>query len=133
MKEARGEIIETSDTGIDSKSEALTSVFGRSHVQRMVKKILLENAFRSGEWVVFEGRPITNLELVIRELLESRAWQAKVAAIELGFGKEPNIAKVEGGVEVTFKVEHDDSWMEAPLLEEDEAVEVLEASYEVVH
>jgi hypothetical protein len=86
----------------------------------MVKKILLENAFRKGEWVTYEGRPITNLELVIRELLESRAWQAKVAAIELGFGKEPNVAKVEGGVEVTFKVEHDDSWREAPITIEGE-------------
>lgn len=125
--EGRDEIIESIDTGIESKSEALTSVFGRSHVQRMVKKILLENAFRSGEWVTFEGRPITNLELVIRELLESRAWQAKVAAIELGFGKAPQVNKVEGGVEVTFKVEHDDSWMEAPSVEED----VLEAEFTV--
>ena len=131
--EARDEIIETSDTDIESKSEALTSVFGRSHVQKMVKKILLENAFRKGEWVIFEGRPITNLELVIRELLESRAWQAKIAAIELGFGKTPQVSKVEGGVEVTFKVEHDDSWMEAHSADEDDEVEVLEATYEVVH
>ena len=131
--EDKHEIIESSDTDIDSKSEALTSVFGRSHVQKIVKKILLENAFRKGEWVVFEGRPITNLELVIRELLESRAWQAKIAAIELGFGKAPQVAKVEGGIEVTFKVEHDDSWMEAPLLDEDDEPEALEATYEVVH
>ena len=130
--EARDEIIETKETGIESKSEALTSVFGRSHVQKMVKKILLENAFREGEWVVFEGRPITNLELVIRELLESRAWQAKIAAIELGFGKTPQVSKVEGGVEVTFKVEHDDSWMEA-ITDEEGETDVLEATYEVVH
>ena len=131
--EARDEIIETSDTDIESKSEALTSVFGRSHVQKMVKKILLENAFRKGEWVIFEGRAITNLELVIRELLESRAWQAKIAAIELGFGKTPQVSKVEGGVEVTFKVEHDDSWMDAHSIDEDDEVDVLEATYEVVH
>jgi hypothetical protein len=123
----KDEIIETLDTGIDSKSDALTSVFGRSHVQKMVKKILLENAFRKGEWVTFEGRPITNLELVIRELLESRAWQAKVAAIELGFGKAPQVSKVEGGLEVTFKVEHDDSWMEAPTADEDS----IEAEFSV--
>ena len=117
--ETKDEIILREDTDIDSPSKSLTSVFGRSHVQRMVKKILLENAFRSGKWVEYEGRPITNLDLVIRELLESRAWQAKVAAIELGFGKAPLVNKVEGGVEITFKVEHDDSWMEAPLLETD--------------
>ena len=117
--EIKDEIIHIEDSDLDLPSKSLTSVFGRSHVQRMVKKILLENAFRAGEWVEYEGRPITNLELVIRELLESRAWQAKVAAIELGFGKAPLVNKVEGGVEVTFKVEHDDSWMEAPLIEED--------------
>lgn len=132
-KEVRDEIIKSDDADIDIRPEALTSVFGRSHVQKMVKKILLENAFRSGEWVVFEGRPITNLELVIRELLESRAWQAKIAAIELGFGKTPQVNKVEGGVEVTFKVEHDDSWMEAITDEDDDDVDVLEATYEVVH
>lgn len=123
--ETKDEIIHIEDSDLGLPSKSLTSVFGRSHVQRMVKKILLENAFRSGEWVEYEGRPITNLELVIRELLESRAWQAKVAAIELGFGKAPLVNKVEGGVEVTFKVEHDDSWMEAPLLE----VDVVEGEF----
>lgn len=93
--------------------------FGRREVESLVKRVLLEDAFRTGEWVMHEGRPITNLELLIRELMEHRSWNAKVAVLELGIGKAPLVQQVEGGVEVIFKVEHDDSWIEAVPEEEE--------------
>ncbi len=96
--------------------------FTRNKLQSFVRSILLDDAFRDSEWVMYEGRPISNIELLIRELMEHKAWQAKVAAIELGFGRAPVVNQVEGGVEVVFKVEHDDSWIEA-VTEEEEAVE----------
>jgi hypothetical protein len=44
MVEARDEIIESEDTGIDIKSDALTSVFGRSHVLVYLAEVM------SREW-----------------------------------------------------------------------------------
>ena len=95
------------------------SYFTRREVEALVKKLLLEDAYRNDEWVMHDGRPITNLELMLRELMEHRSWNAKVAVLELGIGKAPLVQQVEGGVEVIFKVEHDDSWIEAVPEEEE--------------
>lgn len=118
---------ETAIAELECSKESLTestkgvSYFQRRDVEALVKKLLLEDAYRNDEWVMHEGRPITNLELLIRELMEHRSWNAKVAVLELGIGKAPMVQQVEGGVEVIFKVEHDDSWIEA-VPEEDEDV-----------
>ena len=97
--------------------------FGRKDVEALVKRVLLEDAFRKDEWVMYEGRAITNLELLIRELMEHRSWNAKVAVLELGIGKAPLVQQVEGGVEVIFKVEHDESWIEAVTEDDEDAVD----------
>jgi hypothetical protein len=106
--------------------ETITSVVGRAEISRVFKKIFLEDAFRDGEWVEYQGRPITNLELYARELLEHKSWQAKTAAFEIAFGKEPQVQKVEGETTVIFKVEHSDDWAEAPVDEEEATFEVVD-------
>ena len=112
--------LECKDASLVGKATDHSGYFGRREVETLVKRILLEDAFRKDEWVTHEGMPITNLELLIRELMEHRSWNAKVAVLELGIGKAPLVQQVEGGVEVIFKVEHDDSWIEA-VPEEDES------------
>lgn len=110
---------ETELAELECKEASLTDpvgtelYFGRGDVASLVKRVLLEDAFRKDEWVMYEGRPISNLELLIRELMEHRSWNAKVAVLELGIGKAPVVQQHEGAVKVIFEVEHDDSWIEA--------------------
>lgn len=87
----------------------------------VAKRILMEDAYRDEEWVMYDGRPITNIELMLRELIAHKQWRPKLAVLELIFGKAAATQKVEGGVEVIFKVEHDEDWYtEAELLEDGE-------------
>jgi hypothetical protein len=101
---------------LDSKGDGY---FNRQDAAKVARKILLEDAFRKGEYVLYDGKPITNLELLLRELLEHRSWNARIAALEFAFGKAPDVNKVEGGIEVVFKVEYEEDWIDGVALVED--------------
>jgi hypothetical protein len=101
---------------LDSKGDGY---FNRQDAAKVARKILLEDAFRKGEYVLYDGKPITNLELLLRELMEHRSWNARIAALEFAFGKAPDVNKVEGGIEVVFKVEYEEDWIDGVALVED--------------
>ena len=129
--EAMDEVIRTSDI-IDVTDLALPKGFSRVAAVKVAKRLLLESAYNKDEWVEYHGRQITYYEWIVRKLMQSSSWQANMAILKFVFGEAPQVNKVEGEVEVTFKVEHDDSWMEAHSISEDDEVDALEATYEVV-
>lgn len=113
------ELVRKVDAGLDRREPAKKLLptgpkTARGVLKRLARRLLEEDAYRDGEWVEFQGRTITNIELIMRQLMESQTDSSKVAIVEMGYGKEPNVNQVEGGIEVTFKIEHDDSWEEAP-------------------
>ena len=116
-EEAAAESLEGRDPA-DIRGTPLTGIrYDRKFVRRLAQRVMMENAYRKGEWVTFQDRPISNLELIIRELMESSNHQAKVAVVELAFGKEPQVNEHEGGIEVVFRVEHSDDWIDGPTVE----------------
>ena len=78
-----------------------------------------------------EESSITNLDKIIDDIFNSSDWRAKVAAIEMGYGKPPLRVEQSGDVNIVFQVEHvAGAWLEAD--DKTEELETVDAEYKVM-
>lgn len=75
-----------------------------------------------------EESSITNLDKIIDDIFNSSDWRAKIAAIEMGYGKPPLRVEQSGDVNIVFQVEHTGDWKELAEPEE----EAVDAEYRVL-